>query len=235
LSIPFFNRDEKIYKYVAVATLFSFFAFFGYCVLIITRFHNGFNALQMLSIYYLILATGGAVCLVVGSLAAGRETRMRMRMQMQMQMQMQTGRAAGRRIWIWGLITALLILACTVNGFSSLSAQTFIVARFNLETLGMSNEDKIEHLNPGFAEFLTRCASQVAEDEGIVVLDEHQAFFTNYYLYPKKVYVYHAPSLKDIPQTWLQNKNIKWAILYNSPDFKFRGADLINLEQNNDL
>jgi hypothetical protein len=79
----------------------------------------------------------------------------------------------------------------------------------------MSNQEIMEYLDPDLAKFMEESESQIPENENIVIFNG--SFFANYYLYPRKIYTYpFATSPQGIPEQWLEEKKIKWALSFNS-------------------
>jgi hypothetical protein len=197
-------QKRKAFKILFVAAAFSLFAVLGYGLLFITRLHFGFSDNQLLIIYYLLLIIPGSIFFIINSFP----------------------NRSGMQVSKFALI--FLLLVCTVNGICFLGSQTILVVRFYHATHGMSNQEIMEYLDPELFKFVNYFSAEIPENDNIVLLNG--SIFTNYHLFPRKVYIYPlASSPEEIPSDWLKKKNIKWAISYNSSYFRQEDAGLYKL------
>lgn len=117
-------------------------------------------------------------------------------------------------------VKKLIISFCIVIGFVVFCFNAYIqtdhVKQIYNIMGGLSNDEKREVRFGDFYKFVENCSEQIPEDDNILLLNASHKWFTNYYLYPRKLYRYpnSSVSLQNISKDWLDEKGIKWAISY---------------------
>ena len=131
-------------------------------------------------------------------------------------------------------IKRLIISSCIIIGFSiifcfSIVIQTAYVEHLYYTMNGLNDEEKREIQFGDFYEFVENCSEQIPENENILMLNT--SWFTNYYLYPRKLYYYPnaSVSLENISKDWLDEKGIKWALSYDYLNFSLNESRIIKL------
>lgn len=134
---------------------------------------------------------------------------------------------------IWALIIAQLAICLYMTGKQVL---------FNSSLKLWLNEDyfwhqKLQLMLGGDYEIAQQLAS-IPEDAAILLVRPGDLWFINYYIFPKRMYVYplfaegaitREADLKTVPEKWIKEKKIDFVLVYSSKEIKILkvGKDIV--------
>lgn len=127
----------------------------------------------------------------------------------------------------------LIVSSCVLVGLIiflfSIGIQLLYVEKLQYTMRGLSDDQKREVLFGDFYKFIESCSDQIPETDNILLLNGSP--FSNYYLYPRKIYRYpnSSLSLENISKDWLDERGIKWALSYNYTNFSLNESKIIKI------
>jgi hypothetical protein len=73
----------------------------------------------------------------------------------------------------------------------------------------------------GYGLFIDQCKAKIPEGAKVLILQREMAAFTNYYLYPRRLYLPPPGSLGDKAsiKRWAISLGIEWVIDYDTQDY----------------
>lgn len=116
------------------------------------------------------------------------------------------------------IISSLLVVGFIILLFS-IFLQSLYVQNLGYTLNGLSNDQILELKYGGDYIFVKNSTYLIPENDNVLVIfNSSTPVFTNYYLYPRKLYMYPnlSESLADIDNDWIRDRNIKWVIFQDN-------------------